>query len=199
MTLAINSVPLSNTTCVGRAYLFSQVFSNLLAMMSARLVSIDVMSNHPVAGLVIVKGHRVNFLLLFFILYGPMRLIHRVSQGVASAFFAGNLPYLTVLVLVIWHVGHNAQTIITVLLSPLNVKCWRIVCSVRVLPGWKSCTWYHCTTCICSVLGTTILPMHHISLQTWPAAVKPLKTYDLLRCAAARRLLSSCWCCIIVL
>ena len=135
MTLAINSVPLSNTTCVGRGYLVSQVFSNLLAMMSARLVSIDVMSNHPVAGLIIDKAHRVNFLLLFFILYGPMRSIHRVSQGVASAFFAGNLPYLTVLVFVIWHVGHNAQTVLTVLVSPHHETCWQIVCSVRVSLG----------------------------------------------------------------
>ena len=101
MTLAMNSVPLSNTTCVGQGYLVSQVVSNLLAMMSTRLVSIDVMSNQPMAGSIIVKAHRFNFLLLFRILYSPMRLIHSVSQGVALAFLVGNLPYLTVLVLVI--------------------------------------------------------------------------------------------------
>ena len=147
MTLAINFIPLSNTTCVGLGYLVSQVVSSLLAMMSARLVSSDVMSNQPVAGSIIVKANRVNFLLLFKILYGPMRLIHTVSQGVVLAFLASNLPYLTVLVLVIWHAGHNVQTVVTVLLSPPYVKCWRIVCSVRIFPGQQSCTWYHCTTC----------------------------------------------------
>ena len=135
MNWTINSIPLSNMTCVGQGYLVSQVGSNLLAMMSARLVSIDIMSNHPVAGSIITKAHRVNFLLFFLILYGPMRPIHRVSQGVASAFFAGNLPYLTVLVLVIWHVGHNAQTVLTVLVSPPHEKCWRLVYSVQVPPG----------------------------------------------------------------
>ena len=86
MTLAINSVPLSNTTCIGPGYLVSQVVSNLLAMMSARLVSIDIMSKQPMAGSIIVKAHRVNFLLLFKMLYGPMRSIHRVSQGVVLVF-----------------------------------------------------------------------------------------------------------------
>ena len=86
MTSAINSVPLSNMTSVGRGYLVSQLVSNLLAMMSERLVSIDVMSNHPVVGSIIVKAHRVNFLLLFKMLYGPMRSIHRVSQGVVLVF-----------------------------------------------------------------------------------------------------------------
>ena len=68
MTLAINSFPLYNTTCVGLGYLVSQVVSNLLAMMSAPLVSIDIMSNQPVAGSIIVKAHCVKFLLLFKIL-----------------------------------------------------------------------------------------------------------------------------------
>ena len=113
MTLAINSVPLSNITCVGLGYLVSQVISNVLPMMSACLVFIEVMSNQPMAGSIIVKAHRINFLLLFKISYIPMRSIHRVSQGVVLAFLAGNLPYLTVLVLVIWHVGHNAQTVLT--------------------------------------------------------------------------------------
>ena len=131
MTSAINSVSLSNTTCVGLRYLVSQFVSNLLAMMSARLVSIDVMSNQPLVGSIIVKDHRVNVLLLFKILYSPMRLIHRVSQGVVLAFLAGNLPYLTVLVLVIWHVGDNTQTFLTVLLSPPHVKCWWIFFSAR--------------------------------------------------------------------
>ena len=135
MTLAIKSIPLSNTACVGLGYLIYQVVSNLLAMMSARLVSIDVISNQTVAGSIIVKAHRVNFLLLFRISYGPMRLIHRVSQGVVLAFLARNLPHLTVLVLVIWQVGHNAQTFLTVSLSLPHVTCWRIVCSVRVSPG----------------------------------------------------------------
>ena len=61
MTSAINSVLLSNTTCLGMAYLVSHVVSKLLAMMSAHLVSIDVMSNQPVAGSIIVKAHRINF------------------------------------------------------------------------------------------------------------------------------------------
>ena len=103
--------------------------------MSAHLVSIDVMSNQPVARSIIVKAHRVNFLLLFKMLYGPIRLIHIVSQGVVSTFLACNLLYLTVLVLVIWHVGHDAQTVLTVLVSPPHVNCWRIVCSVRVSLG----------------------------------------------------------------
>ena len=186
MTSAIKSVPLSNTTCVGLGYLVSQVVSNLLAMISAHLVSIDIMSNQPVAGSIIVKAHRVNFLLLFKMLHGPMRLIHRVSQDVVSAFFAGNLPYLTVLVLGIWHVGHNGQTVLTVLLSLPHVKCWRIVCSVYVSPGQKNCMWCHCTTLICSVLGATILPLRHISLRIQPASVRSLMAYDLLRCAAAK-------------
>ena len=61
MTLVINFVPLSNTTCVGLGYLVRQVVSNLLAIMPARFISIDVMSNQPVAGSIIVKVHRVNF------------------------------------------------------------------------------------------------------------------------------------------
>ena len=61
MTLAINSVPLSNTTSVGMGYLVSQLLSNVLAVMSTGLVSIDVMSNQPVAGSVIVKAQRVTF------------------------------------------------------------------------------------------------------------------------------------------
>ena len=123
MTLAINYVPLSNTTCVGLGYLVSQLVSNLLAMMSAHLVFIDVMSNQPMTGSIIVKAHKVNSLLLFKILYGPMRSIHRVSRGVVLDFLAGNLPYLTVLVLVIWNIGHDVQTVLTVLLSLPHVKC----------------------------------------------------------------------------
>ena len=111
MTLAIKSVPLSNTTCLCLGYLVSQFVSHLLAMMSTRLVSTNVMPNQPVDGSIIVKAHRANFLLLFSILYSPMRSIHSVSQGVALVFFAGNLPYLTVLVLVIWNVGHDAQIV----------------------------------------------------------------------------------------
>ena len=81
MALAINYVNLPNTTCVGQGYLVNQVVSNLLAMMSTRLVSIDVMPNQPVAGSIIVKTHWVRLLLLLRILYGPIRLVHSVSQG----------------------------------------------------------------------------------------------------------------------
>ena len=97
--MAINSVPLSSIICVGRGYFVSQVGSNLLAMMSAHLVLIDVMSNQPVVGSIIVKDHRVNFVSLFDILYGPVKSIHSVPQDVVLAFLVSNLPYLTVLVL----------------------------------------------------------------------------------------------------
>ena len=97
---AINSEPLSKMTLVGHGYLHSQVCSTKLAMVSALLSLIVHSSNHPVAGSIIVRHQRIKFFLEFcFIVYGPMRSTHRMSQGMASASFSGRCPYFFVCLL----------------------------------------------------------------------------------------------------
>jgi len=51
-----------------------------------------------VAGSIIVKHQSVKswLLLVFFILYGPIKSTHNFSQGVPSASFAGSNPYFFV-------------------------------------------------------------------------------------------------------
>ena len=86
---AINSLPLSSKTCVGHGYLFNKVCLITLAIMSACLVFISAIYNHPVMGSIMVGHHNLKsdcclpflFTPLRGILYGPIRSTHGVSQG----------------------------------------------------------------------------------------------------------------------
>ena len=66
-TSPMNSMPLSNISWVGHGYRVSHVCSTTFATRSAVLVLISLISNHDVAGSIIVTHHSVNFLWLFLI------------------------------------------------------------------------------------------------------------------------------------
>eukprot|EP00957_Ditylum_brightwellii_P006688 508170-Ditylum_brightwellii.AAC.1 len=55
---AMNLVPLSSITSVGQGYWLNHVCSMTFAMMSAHLVFILTISNHPVAGSIMVTDHK---------------------------------------------------------------------------------------------------------------------------------------------
>ena len=157
----MNSFPLSHCTMPGHGYRVIHVTSIKWAMVSARLSGISTISNHPVAGSIIVKQCSVKVdLPLRSIWYGPIRSIHSTSQaGSTSASLGGNLPYFFLIFFVNWHVWHLPHMRTTPSWSFGHVKCCRIVISVRLIPGWHNWLWYHSTTCFCSFVGTTILSL----------------------------------------
>ena len=93
-TSAANSLPLSMTTSVGHGYRVNQVNSSRLAISSAAFMSTWVISNHPVAGSIMVRQWSCVSCLPFPILYGPMRSMHKVCHGTTSgAGLGGSFPY----------------------------------------------------------------------------------------------------------
>ena len=127
------------------------------AIYAAVLLGICAISNQLVAGSIIVRHHNLSGFFTFWgIVYGPIRSTHRVSQGFVSACLGGSLPYFWFFFFALWQVGHFLQTSWTVVRSPLQSKCWRRVCSVRVSPGWQSISWYHSTVFFCSAWGKNI-------------------------------------------
>ena len=91
-----------------------------------------------------------------------MRSTNRVSRGFVSACLGGSLPYFWFVVFALWKVGRFLHTSWTVVRRPLQSKCWRRVCYVRVSPGWQSISWYKSTVFFCSALGKHILLFRHI-------------------------------------
>ena len=108
---AINSLPRSDITCVGQGYQVNHACSTILAMVSALLFGISLISNHPVAGSIIAIHHNVKGLeLLFFMVYGPIRLTQSFSHGSAFASLGSKCPYFFFCHFAIWQVGHFEQT-----------------------------------------------------------------------------------------
>ena len=80
-----------------------QVNSTKLATtVAASLLGISLISNHPVAGSIIVTHHRFSvFFPGRFIVYGPIKSTHNFSHGSASASLIGRCPYFFFVRLVI--------------------------------------------------------------------------------------------------
>ena len=172
---SMNSVPQSKVIIVGQGYLVNHVSSTELATIAASLLGISLISNHPVAGSIIVTHHKVSvFFPGRFIVYGPIRLTHNFSHGSASASLIGRCPYFFFVRFVIWHVWHRPQTCATCCRKFRHVKCWRIVCSVLVSPGWHSIVWYHSTTLFWSEAGITIFSLWQMSSCFFPPPKKAL-------------------------
>ena len=140
------------------------------------LLGICAILDQPMAGLIIVMHHSLSRVFLFWgILYGPMRSTHSVSQGLVSACLGGSFPYFWLVVLDIWHVGDLLHTLWTVVQSPLRSKCWRIVCYVRVSPGWQIISWYQSIVFLCTAMGKNILLFRNIKLWFWSPPRKVLR------------------------
>ena len=93
-----NSTPLSYIILLGRGYLLSQEFLNILEASAEFLESfISAISNQPVAGSIIVLQDSFRVSPVYVVtLYGPMLSIWVVFHGVTSCAmsFTGSLPYL---------------------------------------------------------------------------------------------------------
>ena len=90
ITSFVNYVPWSRIIFVGHRYLDSHVCSCLFAMTSEYLVLIDVMFNHPVAGLIIVNANNCCVWLFSCLnLYMPISSTQSISHGIVSASLAG--------------------------------------------------------------------------------------------------------------
>jgi hypothetical protein len=131
-----------------------------LAIVIASLFGISLISNHPVAGSIIVTHQSTRFFLPhLLIVYGPTKSTHNTSQGSASASFGGNNPYFLLDHFVFWHIWHFVHTSCTSFLSFGHHRYCLRVCSVLVSPGWHSVSWYHSTTRFCNAVGITILSL----------------------------------------
>ena len=67
------SLPLPSMICVGHGYLFKHICSITLDMTSDCLVFILTISNHPVAGSIMVTHHSVRLCFLFPFLSTPFQ------------------------------------------------------------------------------------------------------------------------------
>ena len=91
----MNSVPWSHTSLVGHGYLVNHAISTRLAILIAVLsFSMDAISNHPVAGSIIVTAYSFNGFSLprVGIVYGPTRSTHSISHGSLFASLGVTLP-----------------------------------------------------------------------------------------------------------
>jgi hypothetical protein len=90
----MNSEPGSLLTCVGQGYLETHSSSAMFVTVIARLSSYCWISNQLVAGSIIVTHLHIRFAPPFLqMVYGPMRSMHILSQGIASASFSGRCPH----------------------------------------------------------------------------------------------------------
>ena len=84
----------------------NQVFLVISAISAAVLLGIYAISNQPVAGLIIVRHHNLSGFFPFRgIVYGPMRSIHRVSQGFVSICLGGSFHISDLLFLLFGMLG----------------------------------------------------------------------------------------------
>ena len=98
-------MPWSRIILLGHKYLDNHVYSILFAITSVDLVLIAVISNQPVAGLIMVNACNVSVWLFDCLKdYGPMKLTQSVSHGFTLASLAGKFLYLVFLLLVNQHV-----------------------------------------------------------------------------------------------
>ena len=138
-------------------------FSVISYISAAIFLDICAISNHPVAGSIILRHHNLfRFYLLPRIVYGPMRSTHSVPQVFVSACLGGSLLYLWLVVVSLWHVGHFLQMPWNAVQKNFQSKCWRRVCSIQVSPGRQSISWYQSTFFFCSAVRKNILLFWHI-------------------------------------
>ncbi len=124
--------------------------------MSACFSMTSTISNHPVAGSIMVRQSKVNLSSPSPNVYGPIRSMHNVCQGIVSGFLGTNLPYLICLGFCFLQMAHPLLHRLTLLRRPSQQWCCPMVSSIRVSPGCRRCKWYHSVTFSCSFFGTTI-------------------------------------------
>ena len=124
-------------TWSGFGHRVNQFCSTGFAIASARFVLIGTISNHPVAGSVIVIAQIVISSLPFFdvSVWGPIKSAHSVCHGATSAVLAGDGPHFSADRFVLWHWSHFLQTRLALSRMSLQWKCWQIVSRVLVSPG----------------------------------------------------------------
>ena len=87
--------PQPRKICGGHGYLVINIFSTLLTIISAHFVLIDIMSNHMIAGSIIVNAHNYTVWFLGCLnVWGTIKLMHSTSHGVALAYLCRRCQYL---------------------------------------------------------------------------------------------------------
>ena len=114
-----NSFPHFYVIILGRGYLHNHLFSNRFYILAAWLSLYCTISNHPVAGSIIVKAFsiRVSSWPYLLILFGPIRSTNNISHGISYGLLAVNLPYVKFFFPFFWIV---LQTIIWARISSLK-------------------------------------------------------------------------------
>ena len=123
-TSPANSPPLSMCVSVGHGHCQSHVVSRTLAVKSALVLGASAISNHLVAGSVMVT-HRSVTQLPFFLSpkgHSPMRSMHNVCHRISSGSLGGSNPHFLWLCLRLRHALHALHTRSHGGPSPMNVK-----------------------------------------------------------------------------
>ena len=105
---------------VARGYLHNHSCSTIFAIVADFLLLYFIISNHPVAGYIMVKYFSIrgsSWTSIIF-LYEPIIYTNNLSCGMASVSLVGNWPYLRFCLLIYWQL---LQTIIWVCMSPLKL------------------------------------------------------------------------------